>query len=34
VSFPAHDHTDQEKRLLNYLEQQMHELSSRRTSRG
>ena len=34
VSFPAHEHGEHEKRLLAYLEKQMHELSSRKITRS
>ena len=34
VSFPAHERDPHEKRLLSYLETQLHELSSRRPSRS
>jgi hypothetical protein len=34
VSFPAHEHGEHEKRLLAYLEKQMHELSSRKITRA
>ena len=34
VSFPAHEHGQQEKRLLTYLEAQLHELSGRRPAKS